>query len=140
MAVTPTNDTVSYTDSAGKTQQAQGVVVLAGGSGGGGTADTVAVSNLRDLQVLPVAINRSGSITAGGTSQSLAALNANRTHLFIQNISDGDLWMSEYGAAAVDGSGSYRIAPGLAARVLTRNAITIVGAATGQKFTATETN
>lgn len=36
MAVTPINDTVSYTDSAGKTQQAQGVVVLAGGGGSGG--------------------------------------------------------------------------------------------------------
>lgn len=140
MAATPINDTVTYTDSAGNVQQALGVVLLAGGGGGGTIGDTVEVSNLNQLKLLPVAINRSGSITAGGTSQTLAALNANRTHLFIQNISDGDLWMSEYGPAAVDGSGSYRIAPGLAARVLTRNAITIVGAATGQKFTATETN
>lgn len=139
MAAEKINDTYSYVDSAGKTQQAMGVVLFGGGGGGAPAAD-VNVTNLSELKILPVAVNRSGSITAGGTSQTLAALNANRTHLFIQNISDGDLWMSEYGPAAVDGSGSYRIAPGLAARVLTRNAITIVGSATGQKFTATETN
>uniref|UniRef100_A0AAU8HXZ7 Uncharacterized protein n=1 Tax=Rhizobium phage LG08 TaxID=3129229 RepID=A0AAU8HXZ7_9CAUD len=84
--------------------------------------------------------NRSGSITTGGEAQSLAPLNASRGHLFVQNISDEDLWISEFGNAAIEGAGSYRIAPGLAARVLSRNAVTIVGATAGSKFSATEIN
>lgn len=98
---------------------------------------TTALTANRTLQV---GTNRSGSITTGGASQTVAALNANRGHLIIQNISDEDLWMSEFGPAEIDSPGSYRIAPGLAARVLTRNAVTIIGATTGSKFTSTESN
>jgi hypothetical protein len=41
MPVNPTNDTVSYTDSAGMTQQAQGVVVLSSSQ----TAEATGVSD-----------------------------------------------------------------------------------------------
>lgn len=89
---------------------------------------------------LKAPINRSGSITDGGTSQTLAVSNASRGHLFIQNISSEDIWISEFGAAEIEGSGSYRIAPGLDTRVLSNAAVTVIAATTGTKFTATEIN
>lgn len=86
----------------------------------------------------PAATNRSGTIAAGGTSQVVSTGAAPRTSLVIQNISAGDLWVSEFGAAAVDTPGSYKIVAGATFTILTKNQVTIIGASTGQKFTATE--
>jgi hypothetical protein len=83
--------------------------------------------------------NRSGSITLGGTAQVLAAANDFRRALTGQNISSGDLWINEIGGtAAADTAGSYKIPSGATFEVSTRRAISIIGATTGQKFTATE--
>lgn len=90
--------------------------------------------------VLPAGTDRSGAITTGGTAQQLAASNSSRASLMGQNISAGDLWINEIGGtAAVDTSGSYRIASGECWAIRTNRAISIIGATTGQKFTATET-
>lgn len=86
--------------------------------------------------------NRSNTITAGGTAQTLMNANAARIAWQLQNISTADLWYSHTGAAAVGGSGSYKLvaggyyesAPGLAPN----GAISIIGATTGQAFTASE--
>lgn len=83
--------------------------------------------------------DRSSSITTGGTAQALAAANPQRRVLSGQNISTGDLWINEVGGtAAVDTAGSYKVAAGYAFEISTSNAISIIGATTGQKFSATE--
>lgn len=91
-------------------------------------------------QALPAGTNRSGSITVGGTAQQLAAANAARVSLRGQNIGTSDLWLNEIGGtAAIDGVGSYKVSAGGTFSVNTNRAVSIVGATTGQKFTATET-
>lgn len=88
---------------------------------------------------LPSGINRSGSITTGGSAQELAPANTSRAELVIQNISSGDLWVNETGGtAAIDTAGSFKIPAGQSAAIGTNRAISIIGATTGQKFTATE--
>ena len=89
---------------------------------------------------LPAGTNRSGAITTGGTAQVLAAANSSRLSLVGQNISSGDLWINEIGGtAAVDTAGSYKVGAGVSFAIGTNRAISIIGATTGQKFTATET-
>lgn len=88
---------------------------------------------------LPAGTNRSGTITLGGTAQALAAANTARIGLTGQNISVGDLWINEIGGtAAADTAGSYRVPAGAAFSVSTNRAISILGATTGQAFSATE--
>lgn len=83
--------------------------------------------------------DRSGNIVAGGTAQQVAAANADRRSLTIQNISAGDLWVNEIGGTAtIDTSASWRVPAGSVFTASTNRAISIIGAVTGQKFTATE--
>lgn len=83
--------------------------------------------------------NRSGSITTGGTAQQLAPSNTSRAGLDIQNISSGDLWINETGGtAAVDTAGSWKVPAGQFFSVATNRAISVLGATTGQSWTATE--
>jgi hypothetical protein len=83
--------------------------------------------------------DKSGSITAGGTAQTLAAANSTRRGLTVQNISTGDLWINETGGtAAANGAGSFKLAADATANIDTNQAVSIVGATTGQKFSATE--
>lgn len=89
---------------------------------------------------LPAGTDRSGSIAVAATAQQLAAANAARKGLRAQNISAGDLWINETGGtAAVDGAGSFKVAAGASFEVATNQAVSIVGATLGQKFSATET-
>lgn len=89
---------------------------------------------------LPAGTDRSGSIAAAGAAQPLAAANAARKGLRVQNISAGDLWINETGGtAAVDGAGSFKLAVGASFEVATNQAVSILGATLGQKFSATET-
>ncbi len=85
--------------------------------------------------------NRSGSITAGGTAQELMPANSNRKGWEIQNTSSGDLWFNETGVASVQSSPSFKIEAGGSAlydSAVTTDAISIIGATTGQTFTARE--
>lgn len=92
-----------------------------------------------DVGTLPAGADRSGAITTGGTAQALAAANTARRGLTGQNISSGDLWINEIGGtAAADTAGSYRVTAGSTFEVSTNRAVSIVGATTGQKFSATE--
>lgn len=88
---------------------------------------------------MPSGTDISGSITTGGTAQTIAVENKQRKMLTVQNISAGDLWLNEVGGTAVvNGTGSYRVGPGEIANVSTDDPVSIIGATTGQKFTATE--
>lgn len=86
-------------------------------------------------------VNRSGTIASGGVAQTLAAANAARRGLLIQNVSVTDLWVSAVGAAGATQpstwlpSGSYLEFP---AYGVPKTAISIYGATTGQPFTAME--
>jgi hypothetical protein len=88
---------------------------------------------------LPAGTNRSGTIAVGGTAQTISTGNATRRALYGQNISTGDLWINELGGVAVIGAaGSYKISPGESFSISTSNAISIIGATTGQAYTAVE--
>lgn len=81
----------------------------------------------------------SGTITAGGTAQALAAANATRKRLTIQNISAGNLGVNQIGGtAAIGTAGTQTLAAGATMEVLTNRAISIIGATTAQAFTAIE--
>lgn len=83
--------------------------------------------------------DKSGNITSGGTAQTLAAANPHRRALTGQNISTGDLWINEAGGtAAADTTGSYKVPAGATFSATSHLAVSIIGATTGQKFTATE--
>jgi hypothetical protein len=92
-------------------------------------------SNIR----LQKGTDKSGSITLGGTAQTLAVANELRIGLFIQNISAEDMWVNETGGtAAIAGTGSYKIVSFGTFYVNTNKAISVVAATTGSKWTATE--
>ena len=104
---------------------------ISGGGGGGPTEPVKAVP-------LTQGTNRSGAITAGGTAQSLAAVNNTRRSLVIQNKSDAVLIVNEHGAAsATDG---FEIEPKAGLAITSRNAVSVFGATTGQRWQATETS
>jgi hypothetical protein len=85
-------------------------------------------------------VDRSGSITAGGTAQTLMAANAYRDHAFIGNPNlAGSLWVNDLGGtAAANGAGSTEITPGDVVQTRSRSAISIIHATTAAKFTAGE--
>jgi hypothetical protein len=82
----------------------------------------------------------SGSITAGGTAQVLAAANASRRGVTLQNTSSGDLRVSPWGTASV--SAGYKVASGdllvLDSPHCGVGAISVWGATTGQTFVGGE--
>lgn len=85
--------------------------------------------------------DRSGSITLGGTAQQIMAANTSRRYLLIQNNSSANLWIN-FGIAAVQSQPSIQLQPGQAF-VMENNTIftslvSIIGATTGQTFTAKE--
>ena len=87
--------------------------------------------------------DRSGTIALGGTAQVLMAKNGGRRGFWIQNLSAGDLYINETGAAAASAP-SIRIASGALYESIRnacpQTAISIFGATTGQAFSAREWN
>ena len=95
------------------------------------------------------ATDRSGTIAVANTSQVLAAANANRQGLELQNM-DGvnleGLWYNPSGGAAVVGGvGSFELAaasspqfPGGFVKLATSNAVAIIATTAGHKFSAIE--
>lgn len=85
--------------------------------------------------------DRSGTITLGGTSQTLMAANASRKYLLVQNVSTGDLWFN-FGVAAVINQPSIRLSTGdsfvMESNFISTQAINIIGATTGQAFSSKE--
>lgn len=87
--------------------------------------------------------DRSGTITVGGTSQSMMSANTSRKFLFIQNLHPTeDLWIRFGSAAAVDGVGSIVLGPTQTyenpSHYIMTSAIHVIAATTGHKFTAYE--
>lgn len=86
-------------------------------------------------------INRSGTITSGGTAQTAAASNAGRKGFSVQNVSGGDLWWSTL-ATAIQGQPSHKLPPNALyetpLHAVPTGAISIIGGTTGQAFTMRE--
>jgi len=85
--------------------------------------------------------NRSGTITTGNAAQQLAPVNLARKGYFVQNVSAGDLWISTESTAVLNqpsikliANAFYESPVGLPPS----GAISIIGATTGQAFTARE--
>ena len=97
--------------------------------------------NIRDTSSATM-VDRSGTITLGGTAQQLMAANPNRKGYFIQNNSAGVLWFNELGATAVQAAPSISIAAGALYQSPSPGAsalaISIIGATTAQAFSARE--
>ncbi len=103
----------------------------------------ISSSNPLDVQANPkrgTATDRSGTITLGGTAQSLMSSNANRNYLYVQNNSIGDIWIN-FTTTAVVGQPSIRIISLNVFEMKTfvsTEAMSIIGATLGQAFTAKE--
>jgi hypothetical protein len=86
--------------------------------------------------------DRSGTITAGATAQTLMSANSSRLGWQLQNNSVGDIWFNELGSTAVENQPSFKLAPGDSYEspvgATTTAAISIIGSTTGQAFTARE--
>lgn len=86
-------------------------------------------------------VDRSGTITAGGTAQTLAAVNSTRRYLFIQNVSTSDLWIN-FTTAAAQTQPSFKLIPNssfvMEGAFITSEAVSIIGATTGQAFVSKE--
>lgn len=100
---------------------------------------TFAIGGAAPMPVTPV--NRSGTITAGGTAQTLMAANAARRGWSLMNVSAGDLWFYELGAATTT-QPSIKVEAGALYESprfgVPSGAISIIGATTGQAFSARE--
>lgn len=148
---------VTYTPKAGRRGVAthkDGATFVAGEGiiaiGGVRASGIVMKALIGDDGVLPVTlvpskgalVNKSGTITAGGTQQTLAAALSTRRYLFIQNLDPAeDLWINFTTAAVVD-QPSIRIEPGqtfvMEGSFVSTELVSVIAATTGHKFTAKE--
>lgn len=120
--------------------QGTGMNPPAGGSGIIGFLSGIftVVTALLSRTRTSVNTNGSGRITTAGTSQLVLEV-ATRNYLLIQNISDGDLWVSiSFDIAVIDGPGSIKLKPDdkiILDNVTTTNPVYIIGASAGQGYT-----
>lgn len=99
-------------------------------------ADGTPVSTTTAL--LPAGTDRSGA--AATSSGPLAAANANRRSLSIQNVGANNIGVNEFGGTAAIGSaGTYTLVPNATMTVRTNRAITVIAATGATAYTATET-
>ncbi len=100
----------------------------------GGTVPT-------DTVVRAVAVDRGGTITAGGTAQQLMAANAARRGYSVQNQSTGDLYINALAAATIDYH-SLKIPAGSLYETPSNHvgpgAVSIIGATTGAAWYSRE--
>lgn len=121
-------------------------VALASGTTVGISGTPTVNATLTGTAASPVALgaltDRSGTVTSGGSAQTIAAANAARRYFIIQNHSDTDLWLN-FGVAAVANQPSFKIAANGGTMVfegsyIPTGLVSIIGATTGKAFTAKE--
>jgi len=85
--------------------------------------------------------NRGHRITTSGVSQQVAAANANRRYLKVQNIDDTNMWVN-YGSVASSGSGSFIIYPAgsdvYEAGFIETGSVNVFGLVAGKQYTIKE--
>ncbi|WP_125468854.1 hypothetical protein [Methylomagnum ishizawai] len=84
-------------------------------------------------------VDASGTIAVGGTPQALLPANPARRGAWVQNLSAGDLWLSDVGAAAA-APPALKLVPGAYYEwpYPTDGAVSVFGATTGQAYSARE--
>ncbi len=108
----------------------------AGGAAGADGSSATAPINTQ-TGALPAGTDRSGTATT--TSGTLAAANATRRGLEIQNIGANNIGVNEFGGtAAIGAAGTYTLAPGASMRVRTNRLVTAIAATGATAYTATE--
>lgn len=114
--------------------------VTLSGSSNAVNSTVVNTPTVVDTPSTGAASDLSGTITTGGTSQTLSAAKS-RKYFFVQNLSAANLYIN-FGSAATTGTGSIVIVPNgsfvMESMFVTNQAINILGATTGQGFTAKE--
>jgi hypothetical protein len=101
------------------------------------TAGTAADPNYTQTGYLPAGTDRSG--TAGTASAQLAAANAQRRGLNIQNISANTIGINEFaGTAAIGTAGTYTLNAGSSINVRTNRQVNVIASAAASAYTATE--
>lgn len=92
--------------------------------------------------VLDKLVDRSGTITLGGTSQQLTPANPDRCYFYFQNLATEDLYINFTTAAGVNTAGSFRVCPGASffkeGSYVSSEAANVIGATTGSVFTCKE--
>lgn len=85
--------------------------------------------------------DRSGTITLGGTAQTIMAANSSRKYLLIQNTSDTTMWCN-FTTTAVATQPSFNLIPGatftMEGSFVSTELISCIGATTAKIFTAKE--
>lgn len=91
---------------------------------------------------MAIIIDRSGTVTLGGTAQTLMSENSPREGFMVQNTSAGDLWINELGGTAAATQPAIKIAAGQTyetpANLPCPYVVSIFGVTTAQAFTARE--
>jgi hypothetical protein len=86
-------------------------------------------------------VDHSGTITSGGTQQTLMAANPTRRYLLIENLSSGDLWFN-FTTNAIVGQPSLQLPAGasydMSGDFVSTERVSIIGATTGQAFATRE--
>jgi len=85
--------------------------------------------------------DRSGSITTGGTAQTVAAANWQRTYFFFMNLSDTDMSL-DFGASATADTALLLVSKGsvefVAPGFVPGGLVSVLCASTGKKFACKE--
>ena len=85
--------------------------------------------------------DRSGSIASGTVAQTLAAANATRKYFLFVNQSAGNMWLNFTTTATMDQPSILIVPTGslaMEAGFVSTEAISVIGATTGQKWSAKE--
>lgn len=85
--------------------------------------------------------DRSGSLTLGGTAQTLAASNSSRKYFLFVNQSSGNMWLNFTTTATQDQPSILIVSNGslvMESSFVSTEAISVIGATTGQKWSAKE--
>jgi hypothetical protein len=91
--------------------------------------------------VIGALTDRSGAITAGGTSQQVAAAKTNRAYLLFQNISDTAMWLNFGAAATADNNSIFLNSQGsmlFSGSFIPSDSVNVLCATTGKKFVCKE--
>jgi hypothetical protein len=123
-----------------------GVVVGAGVDAAGNVVrEKIDADGRQEVVIVPAVASLtdcSGTITAGGTAQQLAAANASRCYLLIQNVDPAeDLWI-DFGTIAVASQPSIKLLPGgafsMEGSFVTGQSVSVIAATTSHPYTAKE--
>lgn len=131
-------DTIGSDDIAGIKYQRVKLIVGVDGTNDGDIAKT---NPLPVTSIATTFSDHSGTITTGNTAQTLLSANTNRKGFLIVNNSNASLWFSATTTAVLTHP-SIEIPPGALYESMPNccpsNAISIIGATTGQVFTCWE--